>query len=48
MKEVRIITYQEKLGNYNKLVDYNNGEHIITYQEKLGNYNSRWDLAFNL
>ena len=34
-----IITYQEKLGNYN----VNDAAHplhfIITYQEKLGNYN---------
>ena len=35
-----IITYQEKLGNYNiKSLRYLI-KAIITYQEKLGNYNS--------
>ena len=35
-----IITYQEKLGNYNPLCDPDVVITIITYQEKLGNYNS--------
>ncbi len=34
-----IITYQEKLGNYNSLSDIFVLPPIITYQEKLGNYN---------
>ena len=34
-----IITYQEKLGNYNDGDDYGYTVKIITYQEKLGNYN---------
>ena len=34
-----IITYQEKLGNYNGFSDFGNFWNIITYQEKLGNYN---------
>ena len=35
-----IITYQEKLGNYNEKRIYFYRTSIITYQEKLGNYNS--------
>ena len=35
-----IITYQEKLGNYNNDSDLWLLALIITYQEKLGNYNS--------
>ena len=34
-----IITYQEKLGNYNGGSTGLFGVQIITYQEKLGNYN---------
>ena len=34
-----IITYQEKLGNYNLSDGLNYKFSIITYQEKLGNYN---------
>ena len=34
-----IITYQEKLGNYNLSGEVTNCYEIITYQEKLGNYN---------
>ena len=34
-----IITYQEKLGNYNSAKIGSSGYYIITYQEKLGNYN---------
>ena len=34
-----IITYQEKLGNYNIDLRINIVNEIITYQEKLGNYN---------
>ena len=34
-----IITYQEKLGNYNKKLNKSEKNNIITYQEKLGNYN---------
>ncbi len=34
-----IITYQEKLGNYNRGEVTVNIRYIITYQEKLGNYN---------
>ena len=34
-----IITYQEKLGNYNVVLLIYGFIHIITYQEKLGNYN---------
>ena len=41
MQFEEIITYQEKLGNYNK-TPTNLARHIIiTYQEKLGNYNVR-------
>ena len=36
----RIITYQEKLGNYNNCFDLTSFDLIITYQEKLGNYNN--------
>ena len=35
-----IITYQEKLGNYNTAPVSNLLIFIITYQEKLGNYNT--------
>ena len=35
----KIITYQEKLGNYNTRQKYLSRRAIITYQEKLGNYN---------
>ena len=35
-----IITYQEKLGNYNSVASAMFLRIIITYQEKLGNYNS--------
>ncbi len=35
----RIITYQEKSGNYNADTDRGDPIKIITYQEKLGNYN---------
>ena len=35
-----IITYQEKLGNYNDKFLQGFIPHIITYQEKLGNYNN--------
>ena len=35
----KIITYQEKLGNYNYFVRGLVSTRIITYQEKLGNYN---------
>ena len=34
-----IITYQEKLGNYNDHANKVTNPLIITYQEKLGNYN---------
>ena len=34
-----IITYQEKLGNYNENMVCGVANVIITYQEKLGNYN---------
>ena len=34
-----IITYQEKLGNYNLSMVADTFNIIITYQEKLGNYN---------
>ena len=34
-----IITYQEKLGNYNITGNWLLMGTIITYQEKLGNYN---------
>ena len=34
-----IITYQEKLGNYNLVTTIASNPLIITYQEKLGNYN---------
>ncbi len=34
-----IITYQEKLGNYNACCAVPVVQLIITYQEKLGNYN---------
>ena len=34
-----IITYQEKLGNYNPAISVQPSGKIITYQEKLGNYN---------
>ena len=34
-----IITYQEKLGNYNGPGSGKTTGYIITYQEKLGNYN---------
>ena len=34
-----IITYQEKLGNYNPISSSKCDDLIITYQEKLGNYN---------
>ena len=34
-----IITYQEKLGNYNAKTTKTTKAKIITYQEKLGNYN---------
>ena len=37
--DLTIITYQEKLGNYNELFALSNVIGIITYQEKLGNYN---------
>ena len=40
-----IITYQEKLGNYNLLSASEYSELIITYQEKLGNYNSKCNNA---
>ena len=36
-----IITYQEKLGNYNDKYDALETQLIITYQEKLGNYNDQ-------
>ncbi len=36
----KIITYQEKLGNYNLVTTIASNPLIITYQEKLGNYNS--------
>ena len=36
---VRIIPYQEKLGNYNSNYADNSARIIIPYQEKLGNYN---------
>ena len=36
-----IITYQEKLGNYNCQTIIKICSEIITYQEKLGNYNQR-------
>ena len=36
-----IITYQEKLGNYNVLEAIHSACNIITYQEKLGNYNQK-------
>ena len=35
-----IITYQEKLGNYNYITVRLYDKIIITYQEKLGNYNN--------
>ena len=42
-----IITYQEKLGNYN-FVHVNKADNfIITYQEKLGNYNLVTTIASN-
>ena len=34
-----IITYQEKLGNYNAGLITDISTNIITYQEKLRNYN---------
>ena len=34
-----IITYQEKLGNYNEYDSRVSSSNIITYQEKLENYN---------
>ena len=37
-----IITYQEKLGNYNNCTDERRSGYIITYQEKLGNYNKTY------
>ena len=37
-----IITYQEKLGNYNKAHHSSELFDIITYQEKLGNYNRKY------
>ena len=37
--KVLIITYQEKLGNYNNIHYLIYMNYIITYQEKLGNYN---------
>ena len=40
MQSLIIITYQEKLGNYNELTFYKEKYEIITYQEKLGNYNA--------
>ena len=39
IKKSFIITYQEKLGNYNLLFLFVCQLLIITYQEKLGNYN---------
>ena len=41
-----IITYQEKLGNYNSANSLFAARTIITYQEKLGNYNEL--MALNL
>ena len=38
--KVYIITYQEKLGNYNAAECLMVTTTIITYQEKLGNYNT--------
>ena len=41
---ILIITYQEKLGNYNRTTLFAPAEEIITYQEKLGNYNLKmWE-----
>ena len=42
--DISIITYQEKLGNYNNPSDYNGVTLIITYQEKLGNYNPHFQV----
>ena len=39
MITIYIITYQEKLGNYNGKPLVPRSQSIITYQEKLGNYN---------
>ena len=41
VRSENIITYQEKLGNYNIVVHNVNRFAIITYQEKLGNYNEK-------
>ena len=43
----RIITYQEKLGNYNLAIRKGISFVIITYQEKLGNYNKVCDDVIN-
>ena len=40
--KIIIITYQEKLGNYNWICSVWQYKTIITYQEKLGNYNTRF------
>ena len=42
-----IITYQEKLGNYNWNINTSRTRSIITYQEKLGNYNYDYSKAVN-
>ena len=41
LDSLQIITYQEKLGNYNLHDKDVKEDGIITYQEKLGNYNDK-------